>query len=87
MTDPRRTEQVHPQYTNLDTLPTTELVQAFADDQLNAIQAVRQAAPAIAAYPERPINLVVPMPPGPMRSKEATLSGRSSARRRAAAPP
>ena len=49
MTDPRRTEQVHPQYTNLDTLPTTELVQAFADDQLNAIQAVRQAAPAIAA--------------------------------------
>ena len=49
MTDPRRTEQVHPQYTNLDTLPTTELVQAFTDDQLNAIQAVRQAAPAIAA--------------------------------------
>lgn len=49
MTDPRRTEQVHPHYSDLDILPTTELIQAFADDQLNAVQAVQKAAPAIAA--------------------------------------
>lgn len=49
MSDPRRTEQVHPDFANLDTLSTVELVNAFADDQLNAVQAVRKAAPAIAA--------------------------------------
>ncbi|WP_135228602.1 N-acetylmuramic acid 6-phosphate etherase [Deinococcus fonticola] len=49
MTDPRRTEHVHPQYTHLDTLPTTELVQAFADDQLGAVQAVQKAGASIAA--------------------------------------
>lgn len=46
--DPRRTEQVHPDFADLDTLDDLRLVQAFADDQLNAVQAVRQAAPALA---------------------------------------
>lgn len=49
MTDPRRTEQVHPEYTDLDTLDPLSLVQAFADDQLNAVLAVQAAAPALAA--------------------------------------
>lgn len=48
MTDPRRTEQVHPDYADLDTLPPLELVQAFVNDQLNAVQAVQQASADIA---------------------------------------
>lgn len=49
MSDPRRTEQVHPDFADLDTLDTAQLVSAFADDQLVAIEAVRKAAPALAA--------------------------------------
>lgn len=47
-TDPRRTEQVHPQHANLDRLAPLELIRALADDQEIAVQAVRQAAPALA---------------------------------------
>lgn len=48
MTDPRRTEQVHPDYAHLDTLHDLALVQAFADDQQWAVRAVQQATPALA---------------------------------------
>jgi len=47
------TESINERYRDLDTLGTLELVQAFADDQLSAIEAVRKAAPQIAEAAER----------------------------------
>lgn len=46
--DPRRTEGVHPDHTELDRLDTRALVEAFADDQRGAVEAVRAAAGALA---------------------------------------
>jgi N-acetylmuramic acid 6-phosphate etherase len=48
MTDPRRTEQVHPDHADLDRLSPLELVEVLAADQLAAILAVQAAAPALA---------------------------------------
>lgn len=49
MTDPRRTEQVHPDYADLDTLPPDALVAALVGDQLGAVRAVQAAAPQLTA--------------------------------------
>ncbi|PTA68485.1 N-acetylmuramic acid 6-phosphate etherase [Deinococcus arcticus] len=46
--DPRRTEGLHPLHPHLDALSTLELAQTFASDQLDAVQAVRRAAPQLA---------------------------------------
>ncbi|SMB79830.1 N-acetylmuramic acid 6-phosphate etherase [Deinococcus hopiensis] len=46
--DPRRTEGVHPDHTELDRLDASALVQAFVEDQLGAVEAVRAAGGAIA---------------------------------------
>jgi len=43
-----KTETPSSQHPELDQYPTGQLVAAFADDQLNAVQAVRAAVPAIA---------------------------------------
>jgi len=43
-----KTETPSSQHRELDQYPTEKLVAAFADDQLNAVQAVRAAVPAIA---------------------------------------
>lgn len=42
-----KTETPSSQHLELDQYPTEQLVAAFADDQLNAVQAVRAAVPAI----------------------------------------
>ncbi|WP_216327644.1 N-acetylmuramic acid 6-phosphate etherase [Deinococcus aestuarii] len=47
-TDPRPTEGLHPDHPDLDRLDPLRLVQAFADDQRWAVEAVRAAAPALA---------------------------------------
>lgn len=52
ITDPRRTEQVHPDYADLDRLDSLALVQAFASDQLLAVQAVQAATPQLAQVVE-----------------------------------
>lgn len=44
-----RTEQPSDEHTGLDLYATPELVAAFAQDQLRAVQAVQAAAPALAA--------------------------------------
>jgi N-acetylmuramic acid 6-phosphate etherase len=44
-----KTETPSQQHTQLDQYPDTELVAAFIDDQLNAVRAVQNAAPQIAA--------------------------------------
>lgn len=49
MTDPRRTEQPHPDYADLDTLPPGDLIAALAGDQLEAVRAVQAAAPQLTA--------------------------------------
>ncbi|WP_339097582.1 N-acetylmuramic acid 6-phosphate etherase [Deinococcus sp. VB343] len=49
MTDPRRTEQPHPDYADLDTLPAGDLIAALAGDQLQAVRAVQAAAPQLTA--------------------------------------
>ena len=46
--DPRRTEGLHPAYPDLDRLDLPSLVRAFTDDQRDAVEAVRAAAPALA---------------------------------------
>ncbi len=46
--DPRRTEQINSAYPNLDLLEPLELVHALVDDQERALEAVQQAAFAIA---------------------------------------
>lgn len=51
-----KTETPSSQHRELDQYPTEKLVAAFADDQLNAVQAVRAAVPAIA----RAIEAAVP---------------------------
>ena len=43
-----KTETPSSLHTGLDQYPTEQLVSAFVDDQLNAVEAVRQAAPSIA---------------------------------------
>ena len=43
-----KTETPDPRHAGLDQYPTDELVAVFVDDQLNAVNAVRNAAPAIA---------------------------------------
>ena len=43
-----KTQTPSSQHRELDQYPTEQLVAAFADDQLNAVQAVRAAVPAIA---------------------------------------
>ena len=43
-----KTETPSSQHRELDQYPIEKLVAAFADDQLNAVQAVRAAVPAIA---------------------------------------
>ena len=48
MTDPRRTEQVHPDHADLDRLSPLDLVGVLAADQLVAVHAVQAAAPALA---------------------------------------
>jgi N-acetylmuramic acid 6-phosphate etherase len=50
------TEQPSTQHPELDRYGTEALVRAFADDQLNAVRAVQNAAPAIA----RAVDLAVP---------------------------
>lgn len=52
MTDTRRTEQVHPDFPDLDCLPPSELVRVLAADQQQALDAVQQAAPALSAAVE-----------------------------------
>ena len=47
-TSPPATEQPHPQHAALDSYATAQLVQALADDQAGAAQAVRAAAPLLA---------------------------------------
>ncbi|MEF2277328.1 N-acetylmuramic acid 6-phosphate etherase [Deinococcus sp. YIM 134068] len=47
-TDPRRTEGLHPAYPDLDRLDPLALVRAFTDDQRDAVEVVRAAAPALA---------------------------------------
>lgn len=51
-----KTETPSSQHPELDQYPTEQLVAAFADDQLNALQAVRAAVPAIA----RAVEAAVP---------------------------
>ena len=46
---PLPTETPHPAHAGLDGYRTADLVEAFAADQLNAVQAVRAAGPALAA--------------------------------------
>lgn len=48
MTDPRRTEQPHPDFADLDILDMPDLVRALAEDQRLAVEAVVRAAPALA---------------------------------------
>ncbi|ABF43941.1 hypothetical protein Dgeo_2507 (plasmid) [Deinococcus geothermalis DSM 11300] len=48
LSDPRRTEGVHPTHTDLDRLDPLALVQVFTDDQRAAVEAVRAAVPALA---------------------------------------
>lgn len=43
-----KTETPNSLHTGLDQYPTEQLVSAFVDDQLNAVEAVRKAGPAIA---------------------------------------
>lgn len=50
--DPRRTEGVHPEHPDLDRLDPLALVQVLADDQREAVEAVRAAAPALARAAE-----------------------------------
>ncbi|GAA5512818.1 N-acetylmuramic acid 6-phosphate etherase [Deinococcus carri] len=50
--DTRRTEGVHPDHPDLDRLDPLALVQALADDQRAAVEAVRAAAPALAGVVE-----------------------------------
>ncbi|GHF36137.1 N-acetylmuramic acid 6-phosphate etherase [Deinococcus metalli] len=45
--DPRRTEAVHPAHADLDRLDLRALVDAFVDDQQDAVRAVQAAAPAL----------------------------------------
>lgn len=42
------TESINQRYRDLDALETLELVQTFAEDQINAVEAVQKAAPQIA---------------------------------------
>lgn len=49
MTDPRRTEQLPDAAPDLDLLGPLALVEAFAEDQRGAVEAVRRAAPALAS--------------------------------------
>ncbi len=49
MTDTRRTEQVHPDFPDLDRLPPHELIRVLAADQQHALDAVTRAAPALSA--------------------------------------
>jgi N-acetylmuramic acid 6-phosphate etherase len=51
-----KTESPSSQHLELDQYPTEQLVAAFADDQMNAVQAVRAAIPAIA----RAIEAAIP---------------------------
>jgi len=51
-----KTETPSSQHLELDQYPTEQLVAAFADDQLNAVQAVRAAVPSIA----RAVEAAVP---------------------------
>ncbi|HBF52217.1 MAG TPA: N-acetylmuramic acid 6-phosphate etherase, partial [Massilia sp.] len=44
-----KTETPALDHAQLDQYPTTELVNALVDDQLNAVNAVRAAAPRLAA--------------------------------------
>jgi N-acetylmuramic acid 6-phosphate etherase len=46
--DPRKTEHPHPDHADLDTYSTEALVQAFVDDQLQALVAVQAAGPQLA---------------------------------------
>lgn len=50
------TESINPLYHDLDVLETPDLVQAFAEDQINAIEAVRKAAPQIARAVEQAVE-------------------------------
>lgn len=47
MKDARFTEQIHPLYNDLDQLNPLELVEAFSQDQAQALQAVQSAAVAL----------------------------------------
>jgi len=47
LTDPRKTEQPHPEHADLDTYPTDALVRAFVDDQQQALAAVQAATAQI----------------------------------------
>ncbi|MBI4912554.1 MAG: N-acetylmuramic acid 6-phosphate etherase [Acidobacteria bacterium] len=49
MTQPPRTEEPHPEHRDLDEYGIPQLVQALVDDQAGAVEAVRRAAPQIAA--------------------------------------
>ena len=51
-----RTESAHPQHSELDLYPVEQLVRALADDQLEAVNAVRAAAPDLA----RAVEAAVP---------------------------
>lgn len=51
--DMRFTEQVHPLYNDLDRLSSLELIEAFSEDQTQAIHAVQLAAPALAYAVEK----------------------------------
>ncbi|PNY79763.1 N-acetylmuramic acid 6-phosphate etherase [Deinococcus koreensis] len=51
--DPRRTEAVHPDHADLDSLSVPDLVAVLAGDQLEAVRAVQQAAPALSLAVER----------------------------------
>lgn len=48
MSELPQTEQINPQYAQLDTLSTLEVVGAFSEDQINAVEAVQKAAPQLA---------------------------------------
>lgn len=48
MTQASTTESINPNTQNLDLLEPSELVSAFIEDQFNAVQAVKNAAPEIA---------------------------------------
>ena len=50
-----KTETPSLQHTELDEYPVTKLVAAFVDDQFNAVEAVRAAAPRIAAAVTRAV--------------------------------
>jgi N-acetylmuramic acid 6-phosphate etherase len=56
MTQPSSTESINPSTQNLDLLEPRELVSTFIEDQFNAVQAVKNAAPEIARAVELTVS-------------------------------